>query len=278
MRLRQLLASVVAGLIVQMTAAVCCAQSTDVTTGRVAFERAALDVAAQAFHRVLEDPAATRTDIVDAHRYLSTIRLAQDDAAGAEAHATMALALNPDARAPDGASPDVNLLFARVRAHRGRVLLSVGLTLVRPLIAGGETTVRAEVAGLPSGQRVRLSARCTSDGAEVASARADRYATPLQLRIPPLADGAGLECVATLGMPAGSVLERQSMHAIVGRGTAMASDLAATTSAPAPTSRPVVIGAVAAGVLILGAIVVLIVAATQPYDARFAGPIRLEGP
>lgn len=69
------------------------------------------------FQAVLDRPDATRRQIVEAHRYLAGLRTALGQGEAAEQHAAAALALDPEVAPPEGAPPEAQALFARLKAR-----------------------------------------------------------------------------------------------------------------------------------------------------------------
>lgn len=92
------------------------AQSRQLVAGRAAFERASFDAATEWFEHALEDPAATRDDLAEAHRYLAALRAAMDHAT---ARATLEVTLAPRAGAVIERASGQQVITAPILNPRG---------------------------------------------------------------------------------------------------------------------------------------------------------------
>ncbi len=256
------------------------AQSVDVRAGRDEFEQARFERAVSSFSRVLADPAASRADVVEAHRYLMTIRAAEGDQPGASAHANFALALDPSVTAPSGAPLAAAQTLDRIRALRTRGPMRVQLRFEARSTEQQPVPVAAEAVGAPAEASLRLRLRCRSNTVASVSVEQDSLAHALRFDVPPAPVGALLHCEASIVTAEGQILERATIEDRVRPRPPVA---AAVPLAPAPSARialtpahqparapsAAVWGAIGVGAaaLIVGAIVIGFVAGlpNDPY-------------
>src|SRR4051794_10193907 len=81
------------------------AQDRDIDAGRTAFEAADFDTALRLFEHTASAPDATPEALLEAHRYLASLRIALGRPAAAALDADVALAIDPVAAPPPGAPP-----------------------------------------------------------------------------------------------------------------------------------------------------------------------------
>jgi hypothetical protein len=272
-----------------LNASVAWSQSADVATGRAAFDEASFASAARAFEHVLVDPNATRTDLVEAHRYLASLRSSSRDRSGAEAHAAAALALDPSVEPPDGSAPDVARMFQQIRTARHSEQAHATVTMPEALAAHAPSTARAVGVAVPAGLDVTLRLRCERDGTDVGTRTAPAASgEEISVDVPALDPGARLACVASLETRTGVVIDRAAGHATVPGGDRRA---ALTTAETHPNSTPAVAAPPSGGSnlgLILGigggavaAVAIAVIAGvvlTQPTQAQIGGAHTSVGP
>jgi hypothetical protein len=119
-----------------------------------------------AFTRVLESPALTAEDALDAHRYLAVLALVLDDEPGARGHADAAVALERDVAPPEGAPSSSVDLFRMARRRLGDAAATLTISSPAPLRHGVRGVVVARMANAPPGLVATLQITCGDDVAE----------------------------------------------------------------------------------------------------------------
>lgn len=116
-----------------------------VEDGREAYLSAEFERAGEIFEGVLRDEAATPADLAEAHRYLAALRIMLGQAEPGARHATMAVALDPEATPPQGVPPEVEQAFTEaaevLAGQRARLSVASGDILV----AGDRATITAQL-------------------------------------------------------------------------------------------------------------------------------------
>ncbi len=215
-----------------------------VDAGRDAYLAAEFEDAARRFEAVLRSPAASGPDLAEAHRYLAALRSMLGSPADAQAHIAMAVALNPDAVAPEGAPSEVEEAFAEARARGERATLSI--TSADPLESGARATVTATLRpALPP--LATLDLDCTSGEARATErGAAPSLSVTLELR------GDEARCEARALTDAGAAALAASWEqAVLG-----SADVAGGDDGPIVAG---VLGGVAGALAVAGAVVLIAV-------------------
>jgi hypothetical protein len=191
------------------------AQTSALAQGDAALASRSWPAAIEAFDRVLQDRTVSLDDLVRAHAALAWAHLALGDVPGSEREATEALALDPRAEPPSLAPDALRATFARVRAQRQGARIQIDVELGGPLVARRAATLHLRVSGLPSGDTARVSARCTSDGHEVAAVQFPnvgdgQYDAPVEA-LPPASP---LDCDALIATRNGVPIGRRALRLV----------------------------------------------------------------
>lgn len=128
--------------------------------------------------------------------------------AEAAAHADAALALEPDARPPDGTAEELVALFDEIRSRRGGEAASLLIEVHDGVAEGRRTRVALELRAAPEGLVAALSLRCSSGGEEAGEGEGP----PPTLEVTALPRAAELQCTGRGESSGGAVLLESSVE------------------------------------------------------------------
>ena len=176
--------------------------------GRRLYNEADFRGARAALEAVLASSSVGRAELAEAHALLSSLSHMAGDGREAEEHAEAALALEPDARPPPGASEVLVSLFEEIRDRRRgeaaelRIETSESPTIGRPL------RVVLELRAAPDGLVAELTLRCSPGGEEVFEGEGP----PPSLEVTAVPRAAELRCHGEGTSPRGASLLTSSVE------------------------------------------------------------------
>jgi hypothetical protein len=262
-----------AGLIlVLLAAAPAVAQTTaaeEVEQGRALYLAADFQAAAAAFDRALGSPTLTAEEALEAHRHLAALLLALGTESEARAHAAAAVALDPEATAPEGAPPGLVELLDEARGARASVAISAGA-----LERGAATEIEATVAPAPDRLFGALRLRCADDTDAADGVEAEGPAPRVTVTLSVPDDATSIACHAAALSRGGADLVTAERRFELGE-TPVTPDQSTDDGGGLP-AWPFIVGGAAVAVVAAVVIIVVVASSSGSDQARF-GSTTVEG-
>ena len=256
------------GLLFAVSLAPTGARAQTLENARRLYLAASFQDAVPAFEAVLADGDASRGEILEAHRHLAALHEIQGAGERALVHARAAVALEPDASAPDGAPPEVDALLERAREELGGPAELAIDTPDGALAYEEPGRVRAHLDPAPDGLAARVHLSC--DGGD--DDRAAASAAPPEVTAALTPRAGSVRCEASASTAAGAVLFEVTRTLSVENAPADATLAVGAHTDDGGDGAPIWPWlAAGAGALVLAGAVVLIVLASQPDQASFGG-------
>jgi hypothetical protein len=235
------------------------AQSLDIASARLAYEHADFESATVSFERVLAAPNAQPSEVLEACRYLSALRVAAGRNEEALEFIDGALSLDSSTVPPQGANLALQALFDQVRTDRRGHELRLHATLPSSVERGRNATFTVSVEGVPALFRAHIHTECTGVRDQPHELGIPLTGTrSVGLVIHPTAPGS-VVCTASLLTAEGALLSRTDARAQPGR--------------PAPVPVGWIIGGTALGAVAVTALVIGLVVGTAPQNATLGPPV-----
>jgi hypothetical protein len=248
------------------------ARASDVEEARRAYFDADFQASAAAFDRVLARANLEKADAATANCFLAALRFMLGSAGQAREHAASCIALDPDARPPDGAPPEVGALFDQVRQETGgrRAALRIDS---EGAPTDGVTRVFAELDPSLPGTITTLRLGCGTDATDVVL----EEGAPPRVTAAIASTKGTLRCQASALTAAGAALLRQNGTFDLSRaGSGPLSG--GTDPADDDDSAPIWPWIAAGGGVVAAAVVVtVLLLTTGGSDDAKLGTTRVEG-
>ncbi len=231
------------------------------------------DSAREELRRVVEDPALTADDALEAHRLLAALSFLRGDVDGAREHALAATALDPATTPPAGSPPELDSIFDRARTDGGGSTAQLRIEPDHPLAPGQSDIVRATLAPAPERLFGVVRLRCVS-----ASTVAADEGPPPEVTVTVEAASDSVHCSAVALSPFGAELRSERRTFRLAAAPAAALEAGAEEPAAREEHRAlwpwVLAGTVAVAAV---ALVVVLVVSASPTQASFGEGTRVDG-
>lgn len=238
------------------------ASAQTVASAEARWFEADFDGARAEFESILASPRLTAADAAPAHAYLAALESMGGDERAARAHAEAALALDPNASAPEGAARSVTTLFASARDRQAGRTATVTLEAEPSPTSSSRRVVTARLRSAPASLVRDLVLRC--GGAE----RMDRAGT-VTLEVDASRSTA---CTAEARTAAGAVLLTVTRTFDAGASGILTANSGSTTD-PATRRRRRRAGWIAgsSAAVVVASVVVGVLVHRHNGDAEFGG-------
>jgi hypothetical protein len=177
------------------------ASAQDLARARRHYLRAEFEEAVEGFLEILQSPALSEEEAVEAHRYLSALHQMVGDGEAAQRHARAAVALDPTVAAPEGAPEELDVLLDAAReeleGRRARLHIAAEGAITR----GERVAIAVRLEPAVDALIATLELRCAS-GSRVEDARG----APPEVRAEVMMQAESIVCRAQGSTEGGAVL------------------------------------------------------------------------